>query len=76
MLLDHDGASARPAVRPADDTEGTINRSVFDKCPETGMDLSFITHKVTGESVRMRRERNVWTIDAFVNEDSDFTRPE
>ena len=52
------------------------HRVVFDKCPDTGVDLSFITHKTTGESVRMRRERNVWTIDAFVNEDPDFTRRE
>ena len=52
------------------------HRVVFDRCPDTGVDLSFITHKVTGESVRMRRERNVWTIDAFVNEESDFARRE
>ena len=52
------------------------HRVVFDRCPETGVDLSFITHKTTGESVRMRRERNVWTIDAFVNENSDFRRRE
>ena len=52
------------------------HRVTFDKDVKTGFDLSFITNKGTGQSIRMRRDRNVWTIDAFVNEDSDFRRPE
>ena len=52
------------------------HRVVFDKDEETGTDLSFITHKKTGDSIRMKRERNVWIIDAFVNDDADFARQE
>jgi hypothetical protein len=52
------------------------HRVVFDRDEVTGTDLSFITCKATGESIKMRRDRNVWTIDAFVDEDSDFSRQE
>jgi len=52
------------------------HRVVFDRDDVTGTDLSFITCKATGESIKMRRDRNVWTIDAFVDEDSDFSRQE
>jgi len=52
------------------------NRVVFDRDDKTGTDLSFITRKSTGESIKMRTDRNVWTIDAFVDEDADFSRPE
>ena len=48
----------------------------FEKDERTGMDLSFITHKSSGRSIKMRRERNIWTIDAFVNDESDFSRQE
>ena len=48
----------------------------FDKDPETGVDLSRIIHKKTGKSVPMRRDRNVWTIDTFVNDDAGFSRQE
>ena len=48
----------------------------FDKDPATGVDLSRIIHKKTGRSVPMRRERNVWTIDTFVNDDAGFSRQE
>ena len=51
------------------------HRVVFDKDEVTGMDLSFITCKKTGSSVKMKRERNVWIIDAFVD-GSDFSRQE
>ena len=51
---------------------------MFDKDDKTGLDISFITNKATGKSVKMRRERNVWVIDAFVEEDIslDFVRQE
>jgi hypothetical protein len=54
------------------------HRVVFDKDAATGRDISFITNKATGASIKMRRDRNVWVIDAYINEDDDssFTRPE
>ena len=47
------------------------HKVVFDRDEATGVDLSFITHKKSGNTVRMRRERNVWVIDAFVDDDED-----
>ena len=47
------------------------HKVVFDLDEATGVDLSFITHKKSGNTVRMRRERNVWVIDAFVDDDED-----
>ena len=52
------------------------HRVVFDRDDATGTDLSFITCKATGESIKMRRDRNVWAIDAFVDEDAVFMRQE
>ena len=53
------------------------HRVVFDNDEETGTDISFITHNTTGKVVRMRRERNVWVIDAFMTEpEQDFARQE
>ena len=58
------------------------HRVTFDKDLETGTDLSFILHKATGKCIRMRRERNVWVIDTYVedegtkNVESDFARRE
>ena len=58
---------------------------MFEKDDATGVDCSFIVHKGTNESIRMRRDRNVWVIDAFVDEedgkivnslDQGFTRQE
>ena len=63
----------------------TGHRVVFEKDESTGVDCSFIVHKATNESIRMRRDRNVWVIDAFVDEedgqivsslDQGFTRQE
>ena len=63
----------------------TGHRVVFEKDEATGVDCSFIVHKGTNESIRMRRDRNVWVIDAFVDEehgydvdglDQGFTRQE
>ena len=54
----------------------------FDKDEDTGIDTSFITHKGSGASLKMRRERNVWVIDAYVEDENDepseplFSRPE
>ena len=51
---------------------------IFDRDEVTGQDLSVIVNKKTGEEVHMRRENNVWLIDAFVEEDSEelFARQE
>ena len=43
----------------------------FDKDATTGVDTSFITNKNTGKSMKMRRERNVWVIDAYLADDMD-----
>ena len=53
------------------------HRVVFDKDEATGRDISFITNKATGASIKMRRDRNVWVIDAYISDDGDssFTRP-
>ena len=50
------------------------HRVVFDQDKDTGEDISFITNK---ETIKMRRDRNVWVIDAYIEEDIDqgFTRP-
>ena len=52
------------------------HRVVFDQ--EDGIDCSFILNKATGHSTKMRRERNVWVVDAYVEEDMDldFVRQE
>ena len=54
------------------------HRVVFDKDEVTGHDISCIINKQTGEEVKMRRNNNVWVIDAFVDEGDDehFGRPE
>ena len=58
------------------------HRVTFDKCDRTGVDLSFIVNKKSGESIRMKRERNVWTVDTYVDPDGEvdsdevFVRPE
>ena len=52
------------------------HRVVFDQDDETKTDLSFIINKRTNQSIRMRRERNVWVIDAFIDDDTLFSRPE
>ena len=52
---------------------------VFDKDMKTGADISFIIDKMTNLSTKMRRERNVWVIDAWIDEEysgMDFARPE
>ncbi len=55
---------------------GAGHRVVFDRDDATGTDLSCITCKATGNSIKMRCDRNVWTIDAFVGEDAGFIRQE
>ena len=54
------------------------HRVVFDKDAKTGVDVSVIVNKITGEEVKMRRDNNVWVIDAYIEEGDDelFHRPE
>ena len=45
------------------------NRVTFDRDPRTGIDISSILDKKTGQITKLRREKNVWTIDAYIDED-------
>ena len=47
------------------------HRVTFDKDEKTGVDISFITDKATGVSTEMRRDRNVWVVDAWIEEASE-----
>ena len=52
-------------------------RVVFDRDAKTGSDISFIVDKATGVETKLRRENNVWVVDAWVEDtDEDFRRPE
>ena len=53
------------------------HRVVFGQDADTGEDISFITNKTNCEAIKMRRDRNVWVIDAYIEEDAEqvFTRP-
>ena len=55
------------------------HRVLFDKDMASGTDISFITDKATGVGTKMRREGNVWVVDAYVEDGDlslDFARPE
>ena len=55
------------------------HRVVFDKDMKTGADISFIIDKKTTLSTKMRRERNVRVVDAWIDDEEpgmDFARPE
>ena len=53
------------------------HRVVFDQDDDTGEDKSFITVKTSGDVIKMRRDRNVWIIDAYIEEETEqgVTRP-
>ena len=53
------------------------HRVVFDQDADTGEDISFITNKTNGEAIKMRRGRNVWVMDTYIEEEAEqvFTRP-
>ena len=54
------------------------NHVILDKDDATGLDITRIINKKTGKIIQMTRERNVWTIDVFVeevpNQDDNFGR--
>ena len=54
----------------------TNHRVVFDKDEATGEDVSYILNKTNMDYIRMRRDRNVWVLDAFIEEDFDETDDE
>ena len=54
-------------------------RVVYDKNMTTGEDMSYMVHKPSGKTFRLRRDRNVWILDAIVGSetvDTVFSRPE
>ena len=42
---------------------------MFDQDEETGVDTSRIVLKKSGRTIRMVRDRNVWTGEAYIDED-------
>ena len=46
-------------------------RVTFDKDEATGHDISMMFHKATGVTSRFRRERDIWILDALVDEESN-----
>ena len=46
----------------------TRHRVVFDQ-DDKGNDISTITDKESGKQIKMIRERNVWSIEAFIDEE-------
>ena len=45
------------------------HRVIFDRDDKTGTDTSCILNKKTGVSTKMRREKNVWVVDAWIEEE-------
>ena len=43
---------------------------VFDQDPITGIDTSRIVHKRSGKTIPLKRERNVWMIDVYIEEET------
>ena len=44
---------------------------IFDRDASTGIDTSRIVHKKTGKTIQLKRERNVWAIDAYIEEEAE-----
>ena len=44
---------------------------IFDQDEVTGMDTSRIVDKKTGQIIQLVRDRNVWTIDAYIEDEVD-----
>ena len=49
---------------------------VFDKDEKTGVDVSFIIDHNTGVRTKMRRDRNVWVVDAWIEEEVEDPNPD
>ena len=50
-------------------------RVTFDNDAKSGRDISMMVHKETGRATRFRRERNVWILDAIIEENDDTHFP-
>ena len=50
-------------------------RVVFDRDEETGVDMSRMEHKRTGRTTRLRREKNVWVLDAYAKDGEIISVP-
>ena len=46
-------------------------RVTFDQDEDTGHDISMMFHKATGVTSRFRRERNIWILDAIVDDEAN-----
>ena len=53
----------------------TGHQVIFDQDEETGVDTSRIVNRKSGKTIQMQRERNVWTIDAFIEEEVQNSSP-
>ena len=51
------------------------HKVTFDQDDRTGEDISFITNKRTGQQIKMRRDRNVWLVDAYIEDDGNGEKP-
>ena len=56
-------------------------RVVFDQDDDTGQDVSYIYEKAARKMIKMRRDGNVWKVDAIVmpsmimsDQEMDFSR--
>ena len=47
------------------------NQVIFDQDEKTGVDTSRIVNKKTGKIIQLVRDRNVWTIDAYIEEETN-----
>ena len=56
-------------------TSWTGHQAIFDQDEETGVDTSRIVNRKSGKTIQMQRERNVWTIDAFIEEEVQNSSP-
>ena len=50
---------------------GKGHQVIFDMDAKTGVDTSRIVNKATGKMIPLVRERNVWTIDAYIEDEND-----
>ena len=48
-------------------------RVTFDQDEKTGVDASHIFNKKTGTTTKIKRERNIWTIEAFIDEEDSLS---
>ena len=52
------------------------HKVIFDRDEVTQVDTSFIVHKQSGTSTKLRRERNVWVVDAWIEEEEEERPPD